>query len=226
MKKTICIVGLCLVLLGVASSCSYKDNRSEFDLQIGAAGVAALTDSYIENCVNTLEIMAITDEVRSGDWETMLPILTKADDVMVPGPRWFSLPDGSYYVVGMGKTDNNISDRAYFPVVMSGSNTYSELVVSRSTGEKALVTAVPVFEGEKVIGVLGVSVFLEDLSDIISKQLGLPGDIVFYAVTAANQVALHTDTQMILGEKPEPMENSVTHLAPFTGWQITLGYNN
>jgi methyl-accepting chemotaxis protein len=226
MKKTLGIVGLCLVLLGVASLCSCKDGKSEADLRMGAAGVAALTDSYIENCLKTLEIMAIIDEVGSGDWDTMLPVLTKADDVMLPGPTWFALPDGSYYVVGMGKTDKNISDRAYFSVVMSGSNTYSELVVSRSTGEKALVTAVPVFEDEKVIGVLGVSVFLEDLSNTISEQLSLSDDIVFYALTAANQVALHTDTEMILGEKPEPMKNSVSHLAPFTGWQITLGYNN
>ena len=226
MKKTIGIFGLCLVLLGVASLCSCKDNKYEAELRIGAAGAAALTDSYIENCLNTLEIMAIMDEVRSGDWDNMLPILTKADDVMLPGPRWFALPDGSYYVVGMGKTDKNISDRAYFPVVMSGSNTYNELVVSRSTGEKALVTAVPVFEDEKVIGVLGVSVFLEDLSNTISEKLSLSDDIVFYALTAENQVALHNDTQMILGEKPETLENSVSHLAPFTGWQITLGYDN
>jgi hypothetical protein len=224
MKKTIGIVSLCLVLLGVASLCSCKDNRSESDLQMGASAIAVLADSYIENCVNTLEIMAITDEVRSGDWETMLPILTKADDVMLPGPRWFALPDGSYYVVGMGKTDKNISDRAYFPVVMSGSNTYSELVVSRSTGEKSLVTAVPVLRDEKVIGALGVSVFLEDLSNTISEQLSLSDNMIFYAVNATNQIALHSDTEMILGEKPEPMENSVSHLALFTGWQITLGY--
>jgi hypothetical protein len=226
MKKTIGIFGLCLVLLVAASACGDKDNTSETNLEMGVAGAAALTDTYIENCVNTLEILAITDEVRSGDWETMLPILTKADDVMEPGPKWFGLPDGSYYVVGMGKTDKNIADRAYFPVVMSGSNTYSELVVSRSTGEKVLVVAVPITKDGKVIGALGVSIFLEDLSNIITEQLKLPDDTVFYAVTAENQVALHTDTEMILEENPAPPENSVSQTAPFTGWRITLGYNN
>lgn len=225
-KKITGILGLCLVLLILASGCNDKEISPETNLEMGVAGVAALTDSHIENCVNTLEVLATTEEVKSGDWEIMLPLLTKADEVMVPGPKWFGLPDGSYYVAGMGKTDKNIADRAYFPVVMSGSNTYSELVVSRSTGEKVLVVAVPVIKEGEVVGALGISVFLEDLSDIISEQLKLSDDIVFYAVTAEKQVALHTDTEMILEDKPESPENSVSLTAPFTGWRITLGYNN
>ena len=226
MKKITIILGLCLVLLILASGCNNKAISSEINLEMGAAGVVALTDSHIENCVNTLEVLAITEEVKSGDWEIMLPLLTKADEVMLHGPEWFCLPDGSYYVVGMGKTDKNIADRAYFPVVMSGSNTCSELVVSKSTGKKALIVAVPIIKEGAVIGALGISVFLEDLSDIIGEQLKLSDDIVFYAVTAENQVALHTDTEMILEDEPESLENSVSLTAPFIGWRIILGYNN
>ena len=226
MKKITIILGMCLVLLILASGCNNKAISSEINLEMGVAGVVALTDSHVENCVNTLEVLAITEEVKSGDWETMLPLLTKADEVMLHGPEWFCLPDGSYYVVGMGKTDKNIADRAYFPVVMSGSNTYSELVVSRSTGEKVLVVAVPIIKEGAVIGALGISVFLEDLSGIIGEQLKLSDDIVFYAVTAENQVALHTDTEMILEDEPESLEYSVSLTAPFIGWRIILGYNN
>ncbi len=226
MKKITGILGLCLVLLVLTPGCNDKEISLETNLEIGVAGVAALTDNHIKNCVNTLEVLATTEEVKSGDWEIMLPLLTKADEVMVPGVKWFGLPDGAYYVVGMGKTDKNIADRAYFSVVMSGSNTYSELVVSRSTGEKVLVVAVPVIREGEVIGVLAISVFLEDLSDIISEQLKLPDNMVFYAVTAGNQVALHTDTEMILEDKPESLENAASVTAPFTGWLITLGNNN
>ena len=225
-KKITGILGLCLVLLVLASGCNDKEIGPKTNLEMGVAGVAALTDSYIKNCVNTLEVLATTEEVKSGDWEIMLPLLIKIDEVMIPGPKWFALPDGSYYVAGTGKTDKNIADRAYFPVVMAGSNTYSELVVSRSTGEKVLVVAVPVIREGGVIGALGISIFLEDLSDIISEQLRLSDDIVFYAVTAENRVALHTDTEMILEDKPESLEDSVSLTAPFTGWRITLGYNN
>ena len=226
MKKITGMLGLCLVLLVLASACSDKEISPKTNLEMGVAGVAALADSNIKNCVNTLEVLATTEEVKSGDWEIMLPLLTKTDEVMLPGPKWFALPDGSYYVVGMGKTDKNITDRAYFPVVMSGSNTYNELVVSRSTGEKVLVVAVPVIREGEVIGALGISVFLEDLSDIISEQLKLSDDLVFYAITAENQLALHTDTEMILEDEPESPENSVSLTAPFTGWRIILGYKN
>jgi hypothetical protein len=222
-KRIVGMLGVCLVLLVLACGCTVNEISPETELEMGVAGVAALTDTHVENCLNMLEVLAATEEVKSGDWETMLPLLTEADKVMVPGPKWFGLPDGSYYVVGMGKTDQNIADRAYFPVVMSGNNTYSELVVSKATGEKALIVAVPVTTEGEVIGILGTSVFLEDLSGIISEQMRLSDDMVFYAVTAENQVALHSDKEMILGNEPESPENSVSLTAPFTGWRITLG---
>jgi len=220
------MLGLYLVLVVLVSGCSTGEVSPEAKLEMGVAGIAALADSHIKDSLTMLEVLAATQEVQSGAWETMLPLLTKADEVMVPGVRWFGLPDGSYYVVGMGKTDKNIADRAYFPVVMSGRNTYSELVVSRSTGKKVLVVAVPVIREGDVIGALGISVFLEDLSEILSEELKLSDDMVFYAVTAENQIALHTDKEMILGDKPGSLENSVGLTAPFTGWRITLGNNN
>jgi hypothetical protein len=226
MKKIAGMLGLCLVLVVLVSGCTKREVVPEATLEMGVAGVASLTDSYIKNCLTMLEVLAATQEVQSGAWERMLPLLTKADEVMIPGVRWFGLPDGSYYVVGMGKTDKNIADRAYFPVVMSGRNTYSELVVSRSTGKKVLVVAVPVIRKEDVIGILGISVFLEDLSGMMSEQLKLSDDMVFYAVTAENHIALHTDKEMILGDTLESLEHSVELTAPFTGWRITLGYNN
>jgi hypothetical protein len=226
MKKIAGMLGLCLVLVVLVSGCTKREVVPEATLEMGVAGVASLTDSYIKNCLTMLEVLAATEEVQSGAWERMLPLLTKADEVMIPGVRWFGLPDGSYYVVGMGKTDKNIADRAYFPVVMSGRNTYSELVVSRSTGKKVLVVAVPVIRKEDVIGILGISVFLEDLSGMMSEQLKLSDDMVFYAVTAENHIALHTDKEMILGDTLESLEHSVELTAPFTGWRITLGYNN
>jgi len=39
-------------------------------------------------------------------------------------------------------------------------------------------------------------------------------------------VALHTDTEMILEDNPQPLESSVSLTAPLTGWLITLGYGN
>ncbi|MFW6126048.1 MAG: hypothetical protein ACOC58_02980, partial [Chloroflexota bacterium] len=144
MKKIAGALALCLVMLALASGCSAQETSREAELEMGAAAVVALTDNHIRNSVSTLEVLATTEEIRSTDWETMLPVLREADEVLLPGPKWFALPDGSYYVVGMGETDKNIADRAYFPVVMSGSSSYSELVVSKSTGEKVLVVAVPV----------------------------------------------------------------------------------
>jgi hypothetical protein len=225
MKKIAGMFGLCLaVVMILVSGCTTREAGPEAKLEMGVAGLASLTDSHIKDCLTMLEVLAATQEVQSEDWERMLPLLTKADKAMVPGVTWFSVPDGSYSVVGMGKTDKNMADRAYFSVLMSGENTYSQLVVSRSTGEKVLVVAVPVIREGKVIGALGTSVFLEDLSGILSEELKLADDMVFYAVTAENQIALDSDKGMILGDKKESLEYSASMTAPFTGWRITLGY--
>ena len=87
-----------------------------------------------------------------------------------------------------------------------------------------LVVAVPVFRSGQVIGAVGFSVFLKDLSAIIAEELKLADDIIFYAVTPGDQVALHTNTELILEESPQPPKSAVTRTASFTGWRITLGY--
>jgi hypothetical protein len=168
----------------------------------------------------------MTQEVQSGNWEAMVALLTKADQAQVPGARWFALLDGSYYVVGIGKTDKNIADRAYFPKLMSGNKVLGDLVVSKSTGQKSLVAAVPVIKEGKVIGGLGTSIFLNDLSNIIAEELNLSDEMVFYAVTPGNEVALHTNTELILQKDPEPPSDAVYKTSSLTGWSFTLGYKD
>ena len=226
MKKVISIVSIFLVLLLLAPGCCVKETALEADMEIGVSGLVALADSHIDNCVELMEVLAMTQEVQSGNWEAMVALLTKADQVQVPGARWFALLDGSYYVVGIGKTDKNIADRDYFPKLMSGNKVLGDLVVSKSTGQKSLVAAVPVIKDGKVIGGLGTSIFLNDLSNIIAEELKLSDEMVFYAVTAGNEVALHTNTDLILQKDPEPPSDAVYKTSSLTGWSFTLGYKD
>ena len=224
MKRIISILSLFLVLLVVASSCGEQKINTETNLKTGVSGLVALADSHIENCVNLMEVLSVTQEVQSGNWEIMVSLLTKVDETQLPGVRWFALPDGSYYVAGMGKTDKNIADRDYFPKVMSGNKVVGKLLVSRSTGQKALIVVVPVIKEGEVIGALGTSIFLNDFSDILAEELKLSDDMVFYAVTPEKQIALHTNTDLILQENPEQPKNMVYDMSPVTGWQFVLGY--
>jgi serine phosphatase RsbU (regulator of sigma subunit) len=63
-----------------------------------------------------------------------------------------------------GSAGNNNSDREYFRMSMRGENYISELEVSRSTGRLVSFISVPVFDGEKVIGVLMASVLIQEIN--------------------------------------------------------------
>lgn len=222
MKKIMGIVGTCLVLLAIASGCG--GTTTKIDTEMGVSALVALADSHIESSVNAMEVLAMTQEVQSGDWDTMLGLLAEVDQNQIPGTRWFVLPDGSYSTVQLGKTTQNISDRAYFPEVMAGNETLGDLVVSKSTGKTSLVATVPVVSEGNVIGGLGTSMFLDDLSNLLADELELPDDMVFYAVTTDNEVALCSNTAMILQSNPVLPTNAVSKTSPLTGWSFTLGF--
>ena len=61
-----------------------------------------------------------------------------------------------------------------------------------------MIAVVPVTDSRNVKAALGVSVFLDELSDIIVGELQLPDDMVFYAVNEEGVIALHSDPQWLL----------------------------
>jgi methyl-accepting chemotaxis protein len=123
--------------------------------------------------------------------------------------------------------------------------------VSKTTGEKVLVTAVPVKNEGKVIGALGASAYLEKLSQIIVNELQLSGDMVFYAFNDQGKIALHTEPEWILRDVTElgsesfskavrymvsskkgivsytigeASERVIFRTSPLTGWVFALGF--
>jgi hypothetical protein len=225
-RKVVGIFGVCLLLAVVALGCGGNEQADRMDTKVGVSAVVALADSHISSYSNVLEALAMTQEVQSGDWEEMVGLLAKVEQAQVPNIVWFVLPDGSYYTVELGKTDQNLSNRTYFPGLMAGNNVLGDLVVSKATGKKSLVVASPVIREGEVIGGLGASLFLDDLSNTIGEELALPDDMVFYATTEAGEVVLHSDTQLIFQTSPNLAKNVVFETSPLTGWRFALGYKD
>ena len=224
--KLVATLGLCLVLVMAASGCGGTQQADRMDTKVGVSTLVALADCHISSYANALESLAITQEVQSGDWEEMSGLLANVEEAQVHGTMWFVLPDGSYSTVELEQTGMNLSDRAYFPGLMAGNKILGDLVVSKSTGEKSLIAASPVMKEGEVIGGLGVSIFLDDLSTNLAEALALPEDMVFYATTEDGEVALHSDTQIIFETNPVLAENVVYEISPLTGWRFALGYKD
>ena len=246
---------LCLALLAAAFGCAQQTPAPggavlQIDGQTGLSAAVALTDNHIQNMVSSMQVLAMTDEVKTGNWDTMSGLLTKFKENEIPAVVWFALPNGSYYSAGSGLASGNLSDRAYFPKVMSGSMVVGDLVVSKSTGKKSVIATVPVEKDGKVIGALGVSVYLDDLSNVVAGELQLADDMVFYAVNQEGLIALHTNPQWLMLTASEvgsttfsdaiaqmllKSEGSATYelggksetvifdTMPLTGWRIAIG---
>lgn len=175
----------------------FAQDPMEADEQSLLSAFVSYTDLRIASVQQSLEILASTTEAKSGKWKNMqglLGVYEKSDggDNLVV---WFVRPDGSYYTVDRGLMDLTLSDRDYFPGLMSGQKITGALVVSKSTGKRSAVIAVPVKRGGKVIGAIGASLFLDRLAEQIGSTLALREDAAFFAVAPNGQTTLHKKTE-------------------------------
>jgi hypothetical protein len=207
--KTIRIVFLSLILLllfsphaearGKASTARpEKDSRQIADLQPLLNAFTAFSEEHIGGILRSLHILSSTDEVRSGEWDRMKGLLAEFSRSGIESAAvWFAYPDGSYYTVEKGLTDMNLSDRPYFSSLLEGQDVAGYLVVSKSTGERSAVIGVPVIKNKKIVGAIGVSMSLGEMSRMIEKKMELPKDMIFYALDPGGRTSLHRRSSSI-----------------------------
>lgn len=158
----------------------------------------ALADSQFSGIATSLEVLAMTSDVKSGDWEQIRPLLIALEERFPLARFWYALPDGSYYTTVDNLTTGNLASRAYFPGVLAGNTSVGPVVVSLSTGRKTGIVAVPISgEMSMVTGVLGSSVYLDSLSADLGWDLSVPGTMYFVAYDRDGLTALHSRPEQI-----------------------------
>jgi polar amino acid transport system substrate-binding protein len=157
--------------------------------------LSAETDGQLEAVLRPLEIIALTSEAHTGEWENIRPFLVVLEEKEPDARTWYALPNGSYYTVVDGLTSASLKDRSYFPVVLAGNETVGIVVVSHSTGKNAAIVAVPIKTQDTVTGVMGASVYLDTMTETIRAELG--GKFIFYAIDTEHKFALHSDKAQI-----------------------------
>ena len=162
-----------------------------------------LTEQQIRMVERELVVLSATEEVKSADWDTMRSIMQVYQESGLPGIVWFMLPDGNFYTIEKGFVAKSARDRKYFPGLMSGRRMVGDLVVGKSTGKQSVIVTVPVKREGEVVGGLGVSMFLDALSERIDAALSLPGSMVFYALAPDGTTALNRNTQLIFDNTRE-----------------------
>ena len=201
-SRSCCAFILILVLSGVffpvhagadEGSATPSGAEAEFTIDgwLALKAITAYIDEQVRGVEHVLRTVAATEEAMSGTWERIQPLLKTAQGQGVPGILWFARTDGSYYVVDRGLVDANIGDRPYFSKVMGGEVSVGDLLVSRSTGRNATVIGVPVKVEGQVKGMLGASLFLDELNSRILETIDLPQEVIFYVLDRSGITALH-----------------------------------
>ena len=256
------VFSLSMIITNPVSAQEEKNKQNSTNIMMPAnmvlSGMQSLTESHLKavehNLTMTrksLNMMMDSKEDKSIDWKTVKPLLKEAEMLSVPAVYWFANPDGSYYTVDKDKTDQSLKDRDYFPKVLKGEDIFGALVVSHSTGKKSVIIAKPLKIDDKVIGVLGASVFLEDLNELIKIQMAFTDKDLFFVLDENGETVLNWKSDRIL-KYPEKMgdvsladavknmmkmdegivmysykdkERKVQFLkSPMTGWRYALGH--
>lgn len=190
----------------IVNDCWNSDETpQQVDARVALHGIRALAEWRLRDVAGALSVIAATDAAKSGAWDNMKGLLQALGATNIPANAiWFVRPDGFYYSVELGFTNLNLSDRSYFPGLMAGQTVLGTLVISRSSGKRSVIVAQPVRNGNQVIGGVGVSYSVDQLSQEIDQTMQLPAAAVFYALDGSGQTALHRSPTLMF-EYPSDM---------------------
>ena len=202
MNKIPLLIGLLVATLVPASSSLAQTKTvptgstdAAYD-QALLSSVCSLADAYLLQTRHTLETLSRTKEGQSAQWDLMERLVRAFVPPSLPQVLWFVQPDGTYYTSAEGLAGQNLSDRAYFNTLITGGVVCGDLVVSKSTGKKSVIIAVPVHRDGRVVGGMGASIFVDDLSQLLNSRLNLPAGSLFYALAPDGVTAFHIDPKL------------------------------
>lgn len=168
------------------------------DSRIALNAYMALVEQEFVDTRTELRILAASENAATGDWDRIKgPLAILAESTPTSAAVWFARPDGSYFTIDGGLTNQNISDRSYFPQLRAGKEVKGDLVLSKSTGKRSAIIAVPVQAGGRVIGALGVSIAMEKVAAQVNAKIAFPKQVTFYALDDRGEIALHRETTLL-----------------------------
>jgi hypothetical protein len=238
--------------LGVAQSSVGIVAPAEEDANSLLSAFMSYTDLRIRSVQRSLEILAVTSEARSNNWSNMKDLLKAYQDSDEGFIVWYVHPDGTYYTANKGLMDKSLRDRVYFPDLMAGMKITGALVISKATGQRSAIIAIPVDVDGKIVGAVGVSLFLDKLSEQVSAALDLRPGVGFFALAPNGLTTLNrkTDrhfldpreqgsvtlkraaTEMLAGtsgkttyEFDNITKNAIYRTSALTGWKCAIAYN-
>lgn len=148
-----------------------------------------------------LRQLANSDLVETMDWDLIEPFLQRQLEEAPPYYLIFFVADPSgHYDTTAQRNAGNISDRPYFPRVFAGETVISEPLISRSTDQRVVIVATPIWNEERteVRGLLGLSIDLEQLFHRSQELIITDQHDSLYLVDENGYFILHPNPELIM----------------------------
>ena len=187
------LVSAILMFSSITAHAESKSTTLKFDTQVALSAYKGLVENHLEGVLRTARVIALTSEAKSTKWDAVKPLLDRfSSDLSTDATMWLALPDGSYYSTQTaGLTGMSLKDRPYFSGLLAGQDVLGDLVISKATGHRSIIVAVPVTVDGKVVAAIGVSVRVRLLSELVDTNTKLPDNAYFYALDPDTKIVLH-----------------------------------
>ncbi|MGM0438531.1 MAG: methyl-accepting chemotaxis protein [Bacillota bacterium] len=164
---------------------------------VAAENLAIETNNILQESENLLKIASESDGIKS-----MIP--TKMMDVSKELVNTSDYIENVYIMNKKGmqvyKTTGDKgdrSDREYFQKAIEGEANFSDIIMSRSRGVPIVVYALPIKRGSSVVGVLGASIDLGILSEMVKERS--PGETgISFIVDDSGKTIAHPNEEYVL----------------------------
>ena len=166
-----------------------------------AKGLGEQVDVWIDNNVSVLRTVANLSEITSMNREEQEPIL-KAIQKEYP---WMYLvftlgADGMNVARNDGKSLKDYSDRQYYKDVIGGKKLSWQTLIGKTSKKPALVLAIPVKNGDRLVGVIAAAMNIDVISANIANWR--QGDTGFaFLVDEKGFVVSHPNKQYVSKRK-------------------------
>lgn len=139
--------------------------------------IQSKVDDWIALHKNTLTMLALSGQIKSGDQVVQLPYFK---EILEKYPEYEMIiisndMTGKKVFTSVGKI-TDISDRDYFKRSIQGEIVVSDPLISKVSGKMVVVVSVPIRQGSQVTGVLGATILVDKLIGVVnSEKLGETG---------------------------------------------------
>jgi methyl-accepting chemotaxis protein len=189
------LIGIGAFSLNIASKSLYESINNR--LMDKAQDAASIMEVEVDSILALVGSIASLLEDNPADLETQQRVLQESIK-HYPVIEMLGIADTEGNYVDLEGAYADISDREYFKKALNGERNISDPLISRTSGEKVTVIAIPIRHTENTIDQVLVTIVGGDLISEYAKQIKVGETGYSYVLNGKGEIIAHTGDELIV----------------------------